>query len=147
MTAKIKLEPTVDDIAYLHSEHNVRFCPHLQLANDPIRNRIIMERAVIRRALQDIIGAGCWVRVWYGQDEGFGCARTDNIDVAMAAAGACDDEYLHVFNNSSDKLIGSLYFVYGNSGWDVIADNSLSLEPLLAGVNTFVDEMIDYVGA
>lgn len=142
MSITLPLQPTADDIAHLESAHSARFTPHLLNPADPIRQRIIMERAVIRRAITDILAAGNWVRVFYGDSE-YGCDKTDNLDIAMRAIGACDDEHLLVFRNSSDRTWSSVWFVYGNAGYEVIADNGERVEPLLAGANAFADELAD----
>lgn len=43
-----------------------------------------------------------------------------------------DDEYLHVRRN--EVFFGWVRFIYGNDGWDVIADNTSNLEPFLNGI-------------
>jgi hypothetical protein len=149
MTAiTLPLQPTADDIAHLERPTG-KFPAHQHLLdpNNEIRQRIIMERAVVRKAISDIIAAGNWVRVFYGPEEGYGCDRTDNLDVAMEAIMACDEESVIVFPNSSDKRIGFLFLVYGNEGWSVIADNSTKLEGVLQGATDFADELADATSA
>ena len=147
MQIALPLQPTADDIVHLENDHSRRYAPHLLDPKNAIRQRIIIERAIIRRAIADILAAGNWVRVFYGVDEGYGCNKTDNLDVAMAAIGACDDERLQVFRNSSDKVWSSAWFVYGNDGWDVNADNGGRLEPLLAGASALADQIADAMAA
>lgn len=143
MTLTLPLQPTADDLAHLESDHNRRYCAHLLDPANAIRQRIIMERAVIRRAVADLIAAGCWLRVFYGAGEGFGCNRTDNVDIVMEAVGACDEEHLYVYNNSSDARRGAIFLVYGNDGWDVMADYSTRLERDLKGANEFAEQIAD----
>jgi hypothetical protein len=147
MRITLPLQPTADDIAHLENDHSRRYTPHLLDPADPIRQRIIMERAVIRRAAQDLIAAGNWLRVFYGHDEGFGCARTDNVLTVMQAIGACDEEYLFVYPNSSDRRIAFAELVYGNDGWDVIADYAGRAEPLLDGSTILANELCEAVHA
>lgn len=80
-------EPTADDLAYLESDHQRRYNPHLQDPNNPIRRRIIIERAIVRRAVTDLIAAGYVLRVYYG-DDNWGTAFTNDIGTLMAAVGA-----------------------------------------------------------
>jgi hypothetical protein len=143
MQVTLPLQPTADDIAHLETDLNRRCCKHLFDPNNEIRQRIIVERAVVRKAVADLIAAGNWIRVFYGAEEGFGCARTDNVDVVMEAIGACDEEYMYVFPNSSDRSIGSVFLVYGNEGWTVIANNSTRLEPVLVGATELADAISD----
>jgi len=104
-----------------------------------IRLRILIERAIIRRAVEDIIAAGYLVSVYYGDDE-YGIRRSANRDAIMAEVGACDEEWLNVMRaddtaKSGYRLVGTIALVYGNDGWDVIADYHTNLEQLLTGAN------------
>jgi hypothetical protein len=148
MAITLPLVPTPDDLSKLESDHSRKYTPHLLDPADPIRQRIVIERAIVRRAVSDLIAAGCWVRVFYGPEEGWGCQRTDNVDVVMEAVGACDEEVLYVFPSSSGARQGFIHFVYGNDGWDVIADNSTRIEYLLAGATELSDAICEasYLG-
>lgn len=139
-------EPTADDLAYLESDHQRRYNPHLQDPTDRIRRRIIIERAIVRRAVADLIAAGYVLRVYYG-DDNWGTAFTNDIGTLMAAVGACDEEWLTVARplvgdaHPARRLVGSLFFVYGNAGWDVICDYSVNLEGALKGANDLAEEL------
>jgi hypothetical protein len=56
-----------------------------------------------------------------------------------------DEETLCVYKKQNNEInpfeaIGSVFFVYGNDGWDVIADYSVSLEEQMDIINKFIEE-------
>lgn len=104
-----------------------------------IRARIIIERAVIRHAAQALIAAGCALSVDYGEDDGFEVDKSTDLNEVMKAIGACDEEWLRVYKDG--KNLGSIFFVYGNDGWDVISDYHTSLESLLESTNAFAETL------
>lgn len=150
MSVTLPLQPTADDLAHLESDTAKKLWPHLQNPADPIRRRIIMERAVIRRACTDMLAAGLQLRVYDGEE--WATEWTDSLDAVMASICACDEEWIHVrqpFHTEPGKFhrLGSIYLVYGNAGWEVIADNAVALEPHLAGATAFADQLADAEGA
>lgn len=109
--------------------------------------RILMERAVIRKAVTDIFatqheGEPLYLRYHDGDHEGE--PLTDVLSV-MQQIHACDEEYLRVCydDQSGRRMFGTVYLVFGNDGWDVICDYTLSLEELLAGANALAGELGD----
>ena len=42
-----------------------------------------------------------------------------------------DEDYFYAYRPEETERAGYVHFVYGNEGWNVISDNSLSLEPAL----------------
>lgn len=133
------MEPTKDDIEHLESDHNRQYNPHLLDPSNPIRRRIIMERAVIRRAVTDILAAGYSISIDYGEDE-LGCNKAQSLGTVMAAIGASDMESLYVYR-ASGSIMGCIMLVYGNNGWDVMADYSLTLEGVLQGASKLAEEL------
>lgn len=125
------LQPTPDDLAWLAKNK----------IDDEVKQRILMERAVIRKACDDLIAAGYWLRL----DDGQGWITpswTQQSDEIMADLLTCDVELLRV-TLSPPFINGSLTLIYGNDGWDVMADYSASLEPHLAGANALADQLCD----
>lgn len=115
--------------------------------DEKIRTRILIERAIIRRAVRDILashdGAYC-ISVNDGED--WPVKRSRDLDEIMADIGQCDEESIRirkVDSPSGSVSSGNVYFVYGNDGWDVIADHtdSLLVTELLAGANELADEL------
>lgn len=138
----VTLAPTPDDLAHFErSEQGGRF------PIDPaIKERIVMERAVIRRAITDILAAGHAITVFDGEDAPL--KRSTDVGAVMGEICACDEEWLRVLAPTGDtakpwKHLGTIFLVYGNEGWDVLADYSVNLEPLLAGANEFAETLCD----
>ncbi len=131
------LAPTTDDLE--HFARSGSLYPGLLDPDNRIRQRIIIERAIIRRAVTDILANGALsVSVYYGDDE-YGCEKQRDLDTIMAAIGACDEEFLHVHWPKGRPC--SIFLVYGNDGWDVLADYSLVLEPFLVGANALAEQL------
>jgi biotin carboxylase len=119
----------------------------LNTENPKLRLRILIERAIIRRAVEDILAAGYLVSVYYGDDD-YGIRRSANRDAIMAEVGACDEEWLNVMRaddtaKSGYRLVGTIELVYGNDGWDVIADYHSGLEQVLKGANDLATALGD----
>lgn len=96
-----------------------------------------IERRIVNRLLTDAIGAGYAVSVNDGQE--VVVRESVQVKVIMAAMFSVDDEYL-LFRKDG-KLVGWARLIYGNSGWDVIADHSTDLEPVMRGANILADRL------
>jgi hypothetical protein len=142
MAITLPLQPAPDDLAHFAATR----CDYLRVEGNPIRNRIIMERAVIRRAVTDLIAAGFTVRVYYGEGD-YGCERTNDVNTVMAAIGACDEEWLNVRREREGERpqVATIYLVYGNDGYDVMADYHLSIEEHLKGANELSDQIANAI--
>ena len=57
--------------------------------------------------------------------------RSTNVERIVEAMFSTDEDYLYAYRPEETERAGYVHFVYGNEGWDVISDNSLSLEPAL----------------
>lgn len=142
-----------DDSAHFEQFHWVK--------DEAVRRRILVERAVVRRAVRDILAAGAGkaqefheltggnssycISVWDGEE--YQVERSRDLDKIMAAIGQCDEETI-VVRHATDEgrpeglKVGSMYLVYGYGGWDVIADtNDHSMHELLEGANKLADEL------
>lgn len=117
--------------------------------DEKIRTRILIERAIIRRAVRDILaahdGAYC---ISVSDGEAWPVKRSRDLDTIMADIGQCDEESIRIrhaddTSKGMSSYSGNVYFVYGNDGWDVIADHtdSLLVTELLAGANELADEL------
>lgn len=117
--------------------------------DEAIRQRILIERAIIRRAVRDILAAeGGAYCISVHDGESWPVKRSRDLDEIMADIGQCDDETIRirrVDSPSGSVSSGNVYFVYGNDGWDVIADHTDStlVHELLAGANQLADELGD----
>lgn len=112
-----------------------------------VRMRQEVEHKIIRAALLSIVSAGYFVTADNGEEDVIE-NRTD-VDVIMRAMFTTDDEWLHISILDTSvpldgpvrepkeryKVIGWVYLVYGNDGYDVINDYTTNLEQLLQDAN------------
>lgn len=125
------------------------------ITDEQIRLRILLERAVIRKAVHDILAAkpegGRYVVSVYDGEE-IAVLHSAELLPVMAEIGACDEEYLHLYFKPDTasvpmRRVGWAMLIYGNDGWDVIADHTstIEMEELLAGANQLADELGDCI--
>ncbi len=103
-----------------------------------------IEQQVARTAVESLTGAGYKISVFDG--EAFALAKTDDVTAILDAMFSTDGDVLYVYTppaaiNESWERIGTVDFVYGNSGWDVISDHSLSLENALHSANVLAEKL------
>lgn len=96
--------------------------------------RHLTEQQIARAATTGIVDAG--FRVSVNDGEATVLVRSDNVKAILAAMFSTDSDTLHAYAPPEEpggqwKRIGFVEFIYGNDGWDVIADNSLTLEGCL----------------
>ena len=108
--------------------------------------RITVEREVFRRTCQVLVNAGFQLALHDGED--WAAQRTDDILKLANAAMATDEETLIVYHqpdiaDAKWQRFGWVFFVYGNSGWDVINDYTLNLEDVLKPINDYTDSIAD----
>lgn len=142
-----------DDSAYFEQFHWVK--------DVSIRERSLIERAVIRVAVRDILAAGAGkaqefhdltggngyycISIYDGEE--YPIKESRDLDKIMANIGQCDEETIEVRHATDDGTsgikLGSIYLVYGNEGWDVICDHtdSRAMHELLEGANKLAEEL------
>lgn len=115
---------------YLEADDKAHFA-QTRVRDAGIRQRILMERHIIRHFVKSLLardGAPYTISIYDGEE----WPVTGSRDVAaiMADIGACDEEWLVVRQKTpeANRNVGKLYLVYGNDGWDVIADCSATDE-------------------
>jgi len=97
-----------------------------------------IERKIVRKLAQDVIAAGRSISVFDG--EAYALKRSRNVADIMAAIGLTCEDTLIVHQDDKDPG-ATVYLVYGNDGFDVIADYHVSLEPLLEGATKLAEEL------
>ena len=102
-----------------------------------VEQRIAIEKRIVTKIVEDGLAAGYELAVDNGGD-GFEYCGT-NKKRLLEELFATDEEWLKIYRDG--KRVGSVYLVYGNDGWDVIADNSLSLEELLTGAEALAEKL------
>lgn len=53
----------------------------------------------------------------------------------LAAMFQGDEDRLYLYKKGGTRIVGWVYFVYGNDGWDVISDYTTNLESLMGEAN------------
>jgi len=134
------LAPTSDDLTYFAAREVDRPRP----LDPAIKARIIVERAVVRHAVTALVASGLRLRLHDG--EAWATAMTQNVADIMGELGACDEESLYSWVPSAepgknDRYMGKLLLVYGNDGWDVIADHSVALEGVLEPTYAYAETL------
>lgn len=92
------------------------------------RVRQSVERLVIEHLVKNLIANGLYVSLSYDGGETFEVTKTRNANDIMKHIMACDEEHLFVYDDEGTHLLGWIFLVYGNGGWDVISDYSTRLE-------------------
>jgi hypothetical protein len=96
-----------------------------------------MERAIVGRFAQTVVDAGLKISVDNG--EYISLDKSDDVEAIVADLMACDMDWLHVFDGQ--KRVGTLLLVYGNGGYDVICDYSVSLEAYVKDADRLAEEL------
>jgi len=109
-----------------------------------VRERILIERAIVRRAVIDILAEGHSITV-YHEDQESDAVRSTDLTAIMLELCACDMEGLAVYRADEVGRWGWLTLIYGNDGWDVMNDHSLSLTAVLAGASELADAIGDHL--
>jgi hypothetical protein len=96
-----------------------------------ISKRISIEKRIVKSAVSELEAAGFVVMVDYGDDD-LEPATDENLQ-------ACDEEVLVAFKDG--KRAGVVWLIYGNDGYDVIADNSGSLDKHLVETTKLAEQL------
>lgn len=104
--------------------------------------RVLAELRVLKMVCEVAIEAGHCVSLQDGEE--WVVKRSINVDELVAAAQSTDMDRLQIRKiDEVSTSLGTVLFVYGNSGGEVIADYHTSLEELLAPVIEYTDYLID----
>lgn len=95
------------------------------------------ESMIARRLISDAIKAGMTVSVHDGEE--ITVRLSSSVSDVLRAMRTVDEEHLLFYQGGN--RIGSVFFCYGNDGWDVINDYSTSLESVVAGANELADRL------
>ncbi|AMR78006.1 hypothetical protein [Cupriavidus nantongensis] len=114
-----------------------------EIGGDDVAQRILIERAIIRLAVQDLIGAGYAITIDDGKDTPVKSAT--QWERVMPHIGHCDEEWINVMERREESendvtapqwsRVGSIYLVYATNGCDVICNYTSDLERPLSGAN------------
>jgi hypothetical protein len=109
-----------------------------------LEQRQEMEAQVMKSAISELISHGFVLSVFDGEE----LTVTKSTDEAaiFAALRTTDEDVLYADRPNGDgreTCRRFVQFVYGNDGWDVIADNSSSLEDYLDKTTALQDTLAD----
>lgn len=96
-----------------------------------------IERRIAEAVVDAALAAGHSITVNNGGDQNEIQYSTDLEEILGVMFGS--DEDLLTLNHEEPGRWGWIRFVYGNSGWDVLHDNHIRLEPLLAKARRLAD--------
>lgn len=105
-----------------------------------IEQRIAVEKQIVSRIVKDALALNCTVSVYDGEE--WALKRSTKYTEVMGAIMSTDMDTLR-FRNQDGDIVGSVFLVYGNDGYDVINDYSANAETeaLLAGANALADKL------
>lgn len=104
-----------------------------------IEQRREIERDIVRRVVEDAIITGHTVQT------AIDGSHHETVESTMGAMFSVDTEKLYIYELCSPSPVGWVIFVYGNSGWDVIADyaDNPHMRDLLAGAFALADHLTE----
>lgn len=115
---------------------------HLSGCDASVRVRRLIERGIVRKLLDELLGQGWTITVDDGEEQHPtppGLAPADLIEHHMANIFAVDECRLYL--RKGDQK-GGVFLVFGNDGWDCIADYSLSLD--LKAVDDYAEALSEW---
>jgi hypothetical protein len=101
-----------------------------------IAQRQEVERKIVTRVVTDLLNAGFELSVNNGGDEDEIPFTTDR-DVVLNTMFATDSE--HLFARKDEPHHRYVFFVYGNDGYDVIADYNYTLSDIMDPIHEWVE--------
>ncbi|HCN5947580.1 TPA: hypothetical protein N6Z09_004296 [Escherichia coli] len=108
-----------------------------------VTTRQSIEHRIVEKAARCLIAAGYSVEVFDGEETAQ--AATTDMKLIKAALYSTDEDYLMAFDTTG-KRIGWVRMIYGNDGWDVMADYTTNLEDVLTDANKLADKLEEQHG-
>ena len=103
-----------------------------------LKTRIAIEQKIVRRVVKDALAAGYNVSVYDGEE--WTVKRSGSYTKIRDALFSTDEDTIRLRDKDGNDL-GVIRFIYGNDGYDVIADYSVSLEEFMKGANEYGDKL------
>ena len=101
-----------------------------------IATRQMIEKGIAKRVVRAAIEAGYTVSLWDGGE--WAVKRSSKLPEVIRAMFTVDEESLE-FRNAEGGLIGTVWMVYGNDGFDAINDSTATetMEKLLRDADEY----------
>ena len=100
-----------------------------------------VEDEIIRLTIVGILNAGYSIKVNDGED--FVTDFTTDINEITSVLKTTDCDYLYCYDKDLVQ-VGHVWFVYGNSEWEIICDYTISIEHGLNDALKFGELACDY---
>lgn len=113
----------------------------IERCDSSVRFRRLIELALVRRLVGDLLTAGYLISVYDGEE--MQVERDSDVEAIIDAVFSVDECHLHVHDNKP-KPIGWVFIVLGNSGWDSINDHTTNLEDVLKGTDEYADQLCEW---
>jgi len=111
-----------------------------------IAERQRIERRIVKAVVRAALEAGYTISLDNGGDDWELRKETNRVKI-FRELFATDSERIYLRDPSGRLPSGGVAFVYGNDGWDVIADFSPSLDELLAPIFRLCNKLEDQYGS
>lgn len=131
---------------YKQNDDTAFFALRLATEDFGINVRKLIERAIIRRAVTDVLairaedGPAYAISVFDGEETTLIASR--DVEQIMGAVVTTSEDMLIVRRLHQDRgstYFGSIALAYGNDGWDVIRNHHRPLDEILAGTKAMAD--------
>lgn len=132
-----------DDSAHFEAFHWVK--------DESIRARILVERAIIRRFVRDVLAADEALSITVYNGEHYAVRNCRVLFEVMDAIGQTDEEHLYVLRRDPttgrNSKVGEIFVVYGNGGWDVMNNwtTGTTMLELIAGAEKLANDLCDAI--
>lgn len=111
----------------------------LEAYDTSVRKRGLIEMAIVRHLLTELVAGGFIFTVDDGEDEPVKCSV--EIEEGMEAIFAVEDAAIYARKAGESEDFGYVRLVMGNDGWDVISDYTLNLEVHIAKTNAYAEAL------
>ncbi len=102
-----------------------------------VKKRQSIEQRIVKRLVKAALEAGYTISVNNGGDDDEIRNSTDEQAIVKELF-ATDSETLLLMKDGKAKFVS---LIYGNDGYDVIADYSSSLSSLVEGLNSYIEQI------
>lgn len=113
----------------------------IERCDSSVRFRRLIELALVRRLVGDLLAAGYTITVDDGDDRPV--KKSTDVEAIVDAVFAVDECYLYV-HDSKPKAFAWVRLILGNTGWDSINDHTVNLEEVLKGTNHYADQLCEW---
>lgn len=103
-----------------------------------IENRIAIEKRIVKAIVTMFLDLGYTISVFDG--EVFSVKRSSNKTEILNDCFDTDAVNLKM-RDSTGEYVGTVYLVYGNDGFDVVSDYSVSLEHHMKCIEELADKL------